>query len=212
QAGRAVPRRPKQKDGDAGVLRRPGHEGDRRQSQPAARERDPEEDLAVTKEWDAAAYHRLSDPQVSWGEAVLARLALAGEETVLAAGCGTGRLTEKLLERLPRGRVIALDASAQMIAAARENLRRFGDRVSFLERDLLDLDLDAAVDVVFSTATLHWVPDHQKLFALFYRALRPDGRLHAQCGGGPHLRGFLERAAIGAGQPPLTAHLQGSAR
>src|SRR3954467_2552206 len=85
-----------------------------------------------SKEWDARAYHRVSEPQFAWGRQVLARLALEGTETVLDAGCGTGRLTALLLERLPRGRVIAMDRSANMIEQARLTLAPFGDRVRFV--------------------------------------------------------------------------------
>src|SRR5262245_40282933 len=120
-------------------------------------------------EWDAATYHRVSEPQFEWGRKVLARLALAGDETVLDAGCGTGRLTALLLGRLPRGRVIGLDQSASMLATAREFLTpRFGSQVELIETDLLDLDLDRACDAVFSTATFHWVLDHDRLFARLF--------------------------------------------
>jgi trans-aconitate methyltransferase len=156
-------------------------------------------DLTETssKEWDAQSYHRLSQPQVAWGERVLARLELQGGETVIDAGCGTGRLTAALLERLPRGHVIALDASSQMLEKARETLKaRFGDRVSFLHVDLLALDLEQVADVIFSTATFHWVLDHPCLFRNLYRALKPGGRLVAQCGGGPNLARTLQRAEL----------------
>ena len=69
----------------------------------------------MTREWDAAAYERLSAPQTRWGQVVVDRLELDGNERVLDAGCGTGRVTAMLLERLPRGRVIGLDGSAAMI-------------------------------------------------------------------------------------------------
>ena len=66
-----------------------------------------------------------------WGSAVLERLPLAGDERVLDAGCGSGRVTELLAARLPRGRVVALDGSPAMIEAARERLAplRRPDRV-----------------------------------------------------------------------------------
>lgn len=152
-------------------------------------------------EWDAVAYDRLSDPQVAWGQRVLARLALVGDETVLDAGCGSGRLTELLLERLPRGRVIAVDKSPAMLAEAERNLAGFGTRVSFVCSDLTALELDAAIDVVVSTATFHWILDHDALFRALYRALRPHGRLEAQCGGGPNLAWLRERVATVAGEP-----------
>ncbi len=140
------------------------------------------------REWDAITYDRISDPQTRWGAAVLERLALRGDETVLDCGCGSGRVTEKLLELLPGGRVVALDASATMLAEARRRLAPAGERVVFVHADLLDLTAttlggDAPVDAVFSTATFHWVHDHDRLFTNLAGVLRPGGRLVAQCGG-----------------------------
>jgi trans-aconitate 2-methyltransferase len=130
--------------------------------------------------WDAKTYDAVSDPQVEMARPVLERLPLSGYETVLDAGCGSGRVTELLVERLPNGRVIAVDADAAMVDKARE---RLGDRVRVEVQDLLALDLGEKVDVVFSTATFHWIPDHDTLFRQLHAALRPGGRLVAQCGG-----------------------------
>lgn len=119
-----------------------------------------------------------------WGSEVLERLPLIGDETVLDAGCGSGRVTERLLERLPRGRVIAADAAPSMLAEAGKRLERFGERVELVECDLgRPLPVDGPVDAVFSTATFHWVPDHDALFANLAAVLRPGGWLVAQCGG-----------------------------
>lgn len=146
-------------------------------------------------EWNAQAYDRLANPMQSWGEAVLADLNLRGDETALDLGCGSGKLTELLLERLPRGHVIAIDRSANMLAQARERLdRRFGGRVEYRQRALEDLDLESAAELAFSNAALHWVRDHPRLFRSIYRALRPGGRLVAQCGGGPNIARLRERA------------------
>ena len=133
--------------------------------------------------WDAEAYHRVSDPQVAWGRAVLSRLELRGDELVIDAGCGTGRLTRELAARLPRGSVVALDASSQMLEQARTQLADSQPPVRFVRASLPALPFDAVADVVFSTATFHWVPDHPALFANIHRALKSGGRLHAQCGG-----------------------------
>ncbi len=145
-------------------------------------------------DWDAQAYHRVSEPQFRWGLEVLGRLPLRGDETVLDAGCGSGRLTARLLERLPQGRVIALDSSEKMLAEARLHLAAWADRVSFVHADLGTLQLDRVCDVVFSTATFHWVKDHAALFAGLFRAVKPGGALLAQCGGGDNLRRILTRA------------------
>lgn len=138
----------------------------------------------MPRDWDARTYDRVADPMTRWGSAVLGRLPLAGDESVLDAGCGTGRVTELLAARLPRGRVVAVDGSAAMIDAARERLAPFGGRIEYLVADLgLPLPLTKPVDAILSTATFHWVPDHDALFANLASVLRPGGWLVAQCGG-----------------------------
>ncbi|HZQ93279.1 MAG TPA: class I SAM-dependent methyltransferase [Terriglobales bacterium] len=145
-------------------------------------------------EWDANAYRQLSDPQFRWGVQVLDTLHLRGDETVLDAGCGAGRVTAELLERLPRGRVLAVDLSRNMVEQARALLEpRFGERVHVFERDLLALDLNEAVEGIFSTAVFHWIGDHDKLFRGLFAALRPGGWLVAQCGGGLNLKRLRQR-------------------
>ena len=131
-------------------------------------------------DWDAETYDRVSDPQLSWGNEVLDRLRLEGDETVLDAGCGSGRLTSRLADRLPEGRLLACDASPSMVEKAREAL---GDRVEVFDADLTELVLSEPVDLVFSNAVFHWIRDHDLLFARLFAALRPGGRLVAQCGG-----------------------------
>jgi trans-aconitate 2-methyltransferase len=138
----------------------------------------------MTRDWDAATYDRIADPMTRWGSAVLDRLPLTGNERVLDAGCGSGRVTERLAERLPDGRVVALDGSPAMIDAARERLARFGRRIEYVVADLgLPLPLNEPVDAILSTATFHWVPDHDALFRNLAAVVRPGGRLVAQCGG-----------------------------
>ncbi|MGD0453893.1 MAG: methyltransferase domain-containing protein [Solirubrobacteraceae bacterium] len=132
------------------------------------------------REWDGASYDRISQTMEALGLGVLERLELRGDETVLDAGCGSGRITQTLIERLPQGRVIAIDESPSMIAAARA---RLGPDVDLRVGDLLELELQAPVDAILSTATFHWIADHERLFARLRAALRPGGRLVAQCGG-----------------------------
>ena len=127
-------------------------------------------------------------------EAAFGRWPLRGDEAALDAGCGTGRVTELLLERLPRGRVVAVDGSGRMVEAARE--RFVGDgRVRVERRDLLELGFEGEFDLILSTATFHWIPDHEGLFRNLVRALKPGGRLIAQCGGAGNIAVVTE--AIG---------------
>jgi trans-aconitate 2-methyltransferase len=134
-----------------------------------------------------------------WGLDVLDRLPLTGDERVIDAGCGTGRVTEQLAERLRRGHVIALDGSPTMVEAARSRLGRFGDRVEYVVADLgQPLPVDEPVDAILSTATFHWVPDHEALFRNLATVTKPDGWLVAQCGGYGNI-GRIKRAAASIG-------------
>lgn len=135
--------------------------------------------MSQTRQWDGQSYDRISGPMEALGREVLARLQLRGDETVLDVGCGSGRVTQALIERLPRGRVIAVDASQSMVDAAHERVPNADVRVA----DLLELELEDPVDAVLSTATFHWIADHERLFSQLHAVLRPGGRLVAQCGG-----------------------------
>jgi trans-aconitate 2-methyltransferase len=167
--------------------------------------------MPSVREWDGQSYDRISGPMEAMGLEVLARLPLEGSETVLDAGCGSGRITEALVERLPRGRVIALDASASMVQAARRRLERYMHgaaatpsigscqstsltHVELRQGDLLELELDVPLDAVLSTATFHWISDHDRLFARLHAALSPGGRLTAQCGGEGNITVLRDRA------------------
>jgi len=137
--------------------------------------------------WDARTYDQTSEPQQAWAVEVLSRLeGIAPDATVIDVGCGTGRVTEALRAVVPEGRVLAIDASADMVALARS---RLGGRAEVWCEDVLELDLAEPVDAVVSTATLHWVSDHDRLFSRLARALRPGGVLEIQCGGEGNIDG-----------------------
>jgi trans-aconitate 2-methyltransferase len=148
----------------------------------------------MPRDWDATAYERMSTPLEAMGRAVLDRLELTGHETVLDVGCGTGRVTALLHERLPEGRVIAVDASPAMVEAARARLDP--ERSDAFVADLTELELPEPVDAILSTATFHWIADHDRLFQRLHAALKPGGQLVAQCGGAGNIRDVLESLEI----------------
>ena len=158
------------------------------------------------RDWDATTYERLSAPLTAMGADVLDRLVLRGDETVLDAGCGTGNVTRVLHERLPRGHVIAVDAAPSMVAQARALLPA---DVDVRQADLLELELEEPVDAVFSTATFHWIADHERLFARLHDALRPCGRLVAQCGGHGNVAEVKDAGLAVAAEPPFAAYFDG---
>ena len=131
--------------------------------------------------WDAHAYDVSSAPQQAWASEVMARLdGIPPDATVLDVGRGTGRVTESLLALVPHGRVLAIDASEEMVALARA---RLDGRAQLWRQDVLDLGLPEPVDVIVSAAALHWVTDHDRMWGRLARALRPGGILEVQCGG-----------------------------
>lgn len=158
------------------------------------------------REWDAETYDAVSDPQFEWGMEVLGRLELRGDETAVDAGCGSGRVTEQLARRLPAGRVIAVDGSAAMIEKARE---RLGEETTYVVSDLSELALPEPADLVFSTATFHWIVDHDRLFVCLRKNLAPGGRLVAQCGGAGNVAGHARAIAAVVASPEYQRYFEG---
>ena len=162
--------------------------------------------MSGTREWDAGTYDRVSAPQLAWGRELLARLDLEGGERVLDAGCGSGRVSELLLAELPRGELVGVDGSRAMIERAGKLL---GERAELTHSDLLELRLGKPVDAVFSSATFHWILDHDRLFAQVASWLRAGGRLEAQCGGEGNLDAFFAVVTDVERRAPFAKHLAG---
>jgi trans-aconitate 2-methyltransferase len=137
--------------------------------------------------WDAATYEQVADPQAAWADELIARSGIRHGDLVLDAGCGGGRVTRKLLELTPK--VIAVDADPAMVAKARESLP---ESVPVYHQDLLEVEVDEKVDVVFSCAVFHWITDHERLFERLHRVLKRGGRLVAQCGGKGNIQKVLD--------------------
>ncbi len=131
-------------------------------------------------EWKAEEYDAQSVPHEEWQAQILKRLELTGDETLLDAGCGTGRLTKNLVQRVPDGHVIGVDASTAMLERAREHL---GKDFDLRHQDLTRLEIPEKVDAVYSSAVFHWIENHEALFRSLHGAMRGGARLEAQCGG-----------------------------
>jgi trans-aconitate 2-methyltransferase len=158
--------------------------------------------------WDAEVYDRIGTPMRQWAQRVIDDLALRGDEVVLDAGCGSGSVTFDLLQKLPEGRIVAVDASAEMIASLTKTIEERGEtRITALNASLTDFTLREPVDAVFSNAVFHWIPDDDALFGCLLRATKPGGRLRAQCGGFGNNRRVLEAVAAVRSQDQFERHL-----
>jgi trans-aconitate 2-methyltransferase len=173
--------------------------------------------VARSTYWNAEVYDRIGKPMRRWAQEVIHDLALRGDETVLDAGCGSGSVTFDLLQQLPRGKIYAVDASADMIAkitrsiaerAATNACPEPSRRVIPIRADLTDFDLPEQVDCVFSNAVLHWIRDDDPLFACLFRATKPGGRLRAQCGGAGNIERLMAAVDAVRARPPFAPHLR----
>jgi trans-aconitate 2-methyltransferase len=156
-----------------------------------------------SRDWDAVTYDRVSGPQQAWAAEQLDRLELEGDEVVLDAGCGSGKVTAELIRRVPRGTVYAVDVAPSMVQYTREAL---GDQATVLCQELTELELPEPVDVAFSNATFHWIADHDALFNALHRNMTPGGRLLAQCGGRGNIDAFRTAADAVASEEPFVTY------
>ena len=158
-------------------------------------------------DWNAAQYHRVSDPQHGWGIRVLERLQPRDGERILDIGCGTGRLTSQISARASGCAVTGMDRSHAMLLQARAH---YPGAAGYVQADGIQLPFPSGhFDAVFSTATFHWVKDHERLFAEIHRVLKPGGRLASQCGGGPNLQQLYRRAQQKRASPPYAEYFDG---
>jgi trans-aconitate 2-methyltransferase len=158
--------------------------------------------------WNAEVYDRIGTPMRRWAQAVIDDLHLRGDETVLDAGCGSGSVTFDLLERLPQGRIYAVDSSPEMISKMGQAIEERGEkRITPILGSLTDFELPEPVDVVFSNAVLHWIPDDEALFGCLYLATKPDGRFRAQCGGAGNITRLMEATESVEQREPYASYL-----
>lgn len=145
---------------------------------------------AGTDKWDAGDYAKNSAAQESWAHEMLAKLDLEGSEHLLDIGCGDGKITYAIAQKLHKGRVVGIDRSPGMIRLAKELYDL--PHLSFSIMDAAELSVLGKFDVAFSNAALHWVNDHQAVLAALKNQLRRHGKLLFQMGGYGNAQEVLE--------------------
>jgi trans-aconitate 2-methyltransferase len=127
-------------------------------------------------EWNAQEYDRLSALQATMAAEVLALLRLKSNERVLDVGCGNGKVTAAIAERVPQGSVLGVDASADMISFAKEHWPAGRPNLQFAVADARHLPFKAEFDLVVSFNALHWITEQALPLQAIHRALKPDGK------------------------------------
>jgi trans-aconitate methyltransferase len=130
----------------------------------------------MTQTWDPLAYEQNGSFVHQLAGGVLEWLNAQPGEYILDLGCGDGQLTQRIV--VTGAHVLGADASAEMVAAARER----GIEAEQSAAESLPFH-DATFDAVFSNAALHWVRGQDAMLAHVHRVLKPGGRFVAEMGG-----------------------------
>ena len=134
--------------------------------------------------WNPADYAANSAAQLAWARELISSLHLCGDERLLDVGCGDGKITAELARTLPRGSIVGLDGSLDMLQFACQHfLPEKIPNLEFVHMDARQLRFVQPFDVIFSNATLHWVDDHPAFLLGAAACLKPGGRLVVYCGG-----------------------------
>ncbi len=126
--------------------------------------------------WDPQQYLRFEAERTQPARDLVARIADRRPRTAVDLGCGTGSSTALLRRQWPECDLTGLDRSAEMIAAARSS----DASVRWVEGDIAGWTTPTPVDLVFSNAALHWLPDHRSLFPRLFDSVAPGGVLAVQ--------------------------------
>lgn len=140
--------------------------------------------MKSTYNWNAEDYAKNSSAQLKWANELIGKLNLLGNERILDIGSGDGKITAKLAELVPKGSVLGIDSSLEMIQLAKQSFPYENhSNLSFECMDVLNMTFYEEFDVIFSNACLHWVKDHQKVLKNVDNALKHTGRILFQMGG-----------------------------
>ncbi len=127
--------------------------------------------------WNANLYDNKHDFVSRYGEDVIEWLQPRKGERILDVGCGTGTLTNKLVES--DAEITGLDASIDMIAKAKATY----PNIPFFVKDATNFSFDEPFDAAFSNATLHWIHKQEQVLQCVYNSLKEGGRLVFEMGG-----------------------------
>ena len=147
----------------------------------------------MTYKWNPTEYQISSSNQKRWGKELLSKIKFKGNEKVLDIGCGDGKLTASIVQKVPQGFVIGIDSSEDMINLAKKNFpAEIYPNLIFIVKDARKIDFEEEFDIVFSNACLHWIVDHLPILEKIKRSLKSSGKIFLQMGGKGNAAGIVE--------------------
>jgi trans-aconitate 2-methyltransferase len=132
--------------------------------------------MNTEKDWDPQLYLKYKNERTRPSEDLIGRIKLLNPATIIDVGCGPGNSTQILAERWPKSKITGIDSSQSMIEKARQDFPDhewiIGDAACFEHR--------SNFDIVFSNATIQWIPDHEKLIPKLASIVNKGGALAIQ--------------------------------
>lgn len=130
--------------------------------------------------WAAEEYHHHSSVQENAASQLLQFITWKGNERVLDVGCGDGKISAKIANCIPKGSILGIDISQEMISFAQQFCaKNYYPNLEFLLQDAHQLNYFEEFDVIFSSFALQWLQNPALFFSSAYRSLRSSGYIAA---------------------------------
>ncbi len=136
-----------------------------------------------SQDWDSQHYKKNSEAQTQGAISTLNNFSFKGNENVLDIGCGDGKVTQEIAQKVPNGTVVGIDPSENMIEECTKSFSRIKN-LSFEKTCAEEFVSDSTFDLVVSFSALHYVENHEKVLSNIFQSLKPGGTLIAFMSGG----------------------------
>jgi trans-aconitate methyltransferase len=133
-----------------------------------------EKEVVNPNSWDAEKYKANSSRQYAAAMNVLSRIQFNETDHVLDIGCGDGKITREIANRVPAGMVRGLDASSNMVEAAS---KEYADvkNLFFEHANIVNYSSEQKFNYAFAFASFSWIKQQQEALINIANALQPGG-------------------------------------
>lgn len=132
--------------------------------------------MAVKKDWNPELYLKFRNERTQPSIDLVSRISIESPGSIIDIGCGPGNSTQVLLERWPGCSITGLDNSPSMIEKAKNDY----PSQHWILSGIMDYDSPVKYDIVFSNATIQWIPEHKMLIDSMWKIVSDNGALAVQ--------------------------------